>query len=286
MALSARSDRSLSRGGRTHRCSRSFTNQRWFDHHILPSFYLMRAGTCSSSRRPRLDVRSPAPAARVARPRIGRVPDRIPAASFAPSVAAVLAIVAGAPRAQLDASVERVAALRHRAAASAGSATRLDVRARSRESAQDGRRTDDHVHVRRPGYSRAKRRRASRPGRPTILFVGESVMFGEGLNWEETIPAQVGALMDVQTREPRRARLRDRSVVPAPRSRAAALSPAGRGRLAVHDRAPRPESGRQPSAPRARIGLDAADRSRPARVTRRAHRAVSPRRRRSSAALR
>src|SRR5262249_32850953 len=29
------------------------------------------------------------------------------------------------------------------------------------------------------------------PERPTFLFAGESVMFGEGLKWEETVPAQV-----------------------------------------------------------------------------------------------
>jgi hypothetical protein len=33
------------------------------------------------------------------------------------------------------------------------------------------------------------------PERPAILFAGESIMFGEGLNWDETVPAQVGALM-------------------------------------------------------------------------------------------
>lgn len=35
--------------------------------------------------------------------------------------------------------------------------------------------------------------------RPTLLFTGESVMFGEGLTWQETIPAQVGAMMGTQT---------------------------------------------------------------------------------------
>ena len=35
--------------------------------------------------------------------------------------------------------------------------------------------------------------------RPTILFTGESVMFGEGLIWEESIPAQVGTMMGMQT---------------------------------------------------------------------------------------
>ena len=37
------------------------------------------------------------------------------------------------------------------------------------------------------------------PERPTILFVGESVMFGEGLTWDESVPAQVGAMMGIQS---------------------------------------------------------------------------------------
>ncbi len=37
------------------------------------------------------------------------------------------------------------------------------------------------------------------PERPIILFTGESVMFGEGLTYAESIPAQVGALMGIQT---------------------------------------------------------------------------------------
>jgi hypothetical protein len=37
------------------------------------------------------------------------------------------------------------------------------------------------------------------PERPTILFIGESVMFGEGLAWEETVPAQAGTMMGVQS---------------------------------------------------------------------------------------
>jgi len=34
---------------------------------------------------------------------------------------------------------------------------------------------------------------------PTILFAGESVIFGEGLTWDETIPAQVSAMTGVQS---------------------------------------------------------------------------------------
>jgi len=37
------------------------------------------------------------------------------------------------------------------------------------------------------------------PELPTIVFVGESVMFGEGLTWEESVPAQVGTMMGMQS---------------------------------------------------------------------------------------
>jgi hypothetical protein len=37
------------------------------------------------------------------------------------------------------------------------------------------------------------------PERPTILFTGESIMFGKGLTWDESIPAQVGAMLGTQT---------------------------------------------------------------------------------------
>jgi hypothetical protein len=37
------------------------------------------------------------------------------------------------------------------------------------------------------------------PARPTIVFIGESIMFGEGLDWAESIPAQVGSVLHVQS---------------------------------------------------------------------------------------
>src|SRR5262249_59182919 len=49
------------------------------------------------------------------------------------------------------------------------------------------------------GYRVRNLREPVDPARPTMLFAGESVMAGEGLNWDETIPAQVGALMEVQS---------------------------------------------------------------------------------------
>ena len=37
------------------------------------------------------------------------------------------------------------------------------------------------------------------PDRPTIIFTGESVMVGQGLTWDETVPAQVEALLGIQS---------------------------------------------------------------------------------------
>jgi len=37
------------------------------------------------------------------------------------------------------------------------------------------------------------------PERPTVVFAGESVMFGEGLTWDESIPAQVGFMLHTQS---------------------------------------------------------------------------------------
>jgi hypothetical protein len=37
------------------------------------------------------------------------------------------------------------------------------------------------------------------PARPTMVFAGESVVFGEGLTFDESIPAETGAMLGVQT---------------------------------------------------------------------------------------
>jgi hypothetical protein len=49
------------------------------------------------------------------------------------------------------------------------------------------------------GYRVSRVDQSLDPKQPTILFTGESVMFGEGLTYEESIPGQVGAMMGVQT---------------------------------------------------------------------------------------
>jgi len=49
------------------------------------------------------------------------------------------------------------------------------------------------------GYRVASLRAPVDPTRPALLFSGESMMVGEKLHWEETIPAQTGAILGLQS---------------------------------------------------------------------------------------
>ena len=50
---------------------------------------------------------------------------------------------------------------------------------------------EHHDRVRAPGESED-------PGRPTILLVGESIVAGHGLTWDESLPGRIGAALGVQ----------------------------------------------------------------------------------------
>lgn len=49
------------------------------------------------------------------------------------------------------------------------------------------------------GYRVARHDRPVDPAQPSILFTGESIIAGYGLNWDETIPAQVGTALKMQS---------------------------------------------------------------------------------------
>jgi hypothetical protein len=51
----------------------------------------------------------------------------------------------------------------------------------------------------RAGYRNAPGAAPPDPAKPTVLFAGESIMLGFGLNWQESIPAQVQAMTGVQS---------------------------------------------------------------------------------------
>jgi hypothetical protein len=173
--------------------------QSWFDRHLLPSFYLMRRWYVfiESSSRVALAVAGVF-LLLVARPRIGRLAEQRPSAVIAGALAAVLAIGAG----QLVLSWQHPST--HWLLASVEPLRRPDPRlgwtfvpGREGYKTVGGRPIVFAFDA--AGYRVRSVNEPVDPARPTILFAGESVMVGEGLNWDETIPAQVGALMGVQS---------------------------------------------------------------------------------------
>jgi hypothetical protein len=175
-------------------------NQRWLDRHFLPSFFLTRQTyvVLETIVRFVLGILGVS-LALVVRPRIGRVVARTPARVLHVAIAAALALAASElvlrrvhlrpaewlgrdqePRRQPD--------------------PRLGwtfVPSRTGHSAIGGRVVDYTFDA--VGYRVRRVDEPVDPERPTILFTGESVMFGKGLTWEESVPAQVGAMLGKQS---------------------------------------------------------------------------------------
>jgi hypothetical protein len=174
-------------------------NQSWLDRHFLPSFFMPRHWYVSIESTVRIVVGGAGALLVFGRSRLARLMARAWGTVLQVAVAGVLAIVAGEfalrwvqprptewlvaeeePRRQVDSQLGWVLA-----PARAG---RSRIGGRTIEYAIDAagdrvQRVDDPVD----------------PRRPTVVFAGESVMFGEGLIWDESIPAQVGARLGVQS---------------------------------------------------------------------------------------
>jgi hypothetical protein len=175
-------------------------NQRWLDRHFLPSFFLTRQTyvLLETIVRVAMGVLGVL-LALVVRPRIGRVVGRAPARVLHVAIAAVLALAAS----------ELVLRLVHlRPAEWLGPDLeprrqpdpRLGwtfVPSRTGHSAIGGRVVDYTFDA--AGHRVGRQNEPVDFERPTILFTGESVMFGKGLMWEESIPAQVGAMLGKQS---------------------------------------------------------------------------------------
>jgi hypothetical protein len=175
-------------------------NQQWLDRHFLPSFFLPRTWYV----RIEWVVRGAFVAigvavalvyrARIARGIAGAARTIVPA-----TLAALLALAAGEaalrfvvlrptewlraeeePRRQTDAELGWVLA-----PARTG---RARIGGRTIEYAIDD-----------AGYRVKSTSEPVDPARPTVVFAGESVMFGEGLAWDETIPAQVAGRIGIQS---------------------------------------------------------------------------------------
>jgi hypothetical protein len=175
-------------------------NQRFLDRHFVPSFLLPRHWYVALETLIRLCLAALGVwLAFVARPRAGRFASRTPARALQIVVATTLAVGAS------ELALRRV---------HLGPAEWLlpDEEPRRRPDPQlgwtwvpahtgnktIGGRVIDYV-IDPAGFRVNRLDEPVDPMRPTILFTGESVMFGEGLVWQESVPAQVGAMLGMQT---------------------------------------------------------------------------------------
>jgi len=175
-------------------------NQRWLDRHFLPSWFLphhlyvliessVRVGMATVGVSLALFVRAP----------VGRVVTSAPAHVVLSAVAATLAFGASElvlRRVHLRAAEWQLPDEEPRRRGD----PRLGwtfVPARTGHNTIGGRAIDYSFDS--AGYRVRRVDEPVDPERPTILFTGESVMLGEGLTWEESIPAQVGAMLGMQS---------------------------------------------------------------------------------------
>ena len=175
-------------------------NQRFLDRHFVPSFFLPRHWYVMLETLGRLIMAAlGAWLVTVARPRAGRFASRAPA--FALQIVIAIALALGASNLML-----RLVHLRPAEWLSAQDEPRRQPDARLGWNWVPGRTGHKHIGGRvieyaidPGGYRVSRLDQPVDPEQPTILFVGESVMFGEGLTYEESIPAQVAAMTGMQT---------------------------------------------------------------------------------------
>jgi hypothetical protein len=175
-------------------------DQQWFDRHFLPAFFVSRASYTFYESVGRIAAAATGLALLfVIRPRLGRAIGRQPLLVVNTMLAVILAF-----------------------AASELVLSRLHAHASQQEpiGQEPRRRSDAHLGwtfvpsrvVQHPehgrliqyafdpsGYRVRGLDEPVDPNRRSILFTGESIVVGEGLTWEESIPAQVGAMLGLQS---------------------------------------------------------------------------------------
>jgi hypothetical protein len=175
-------------------------NQRWLDRHFLPSWFLPRQWYVLLEAFIRLSMAAfGLSLALFARPRVGRFAARTPVGALHAAIAVVLALGASElvlRRMHLRAAEWLVPDEEPRRHRDPGLGWTF-VPARTGHNAIGGRVIDYAFDS--SGYRVRRVDEPVDPEQPTILFTGESVMFGEGLTWEESVPAQVGTMMGLQS---------------------------------------------------------------------------------------
>jgi hypothetical protein len=175
-------------------------NQHWLDQHFLPSFFLPRPWYVAMETLVRVAIATlGAGLVLVARRGVVRFTARTAERALHIIAAAVLALAAGElvlrstilrPAGWLLAEEEPL----RRADAhlgwvlTPGRTGRASVGGRIVEYAIDD-----------AGYRVRTVNEPVHSERPAIVFIGESVMFGEGLTWDESVPATVGSMMGIQS---------------------------------------------------------------------------------------
>ena len=176
------------------------STQPWLDRHFMPSWFVPHRWYVTIESSVRVMVAGVGVTlALFLRQRVGRFLSSVPGRGLSLVVAALLGL--GAAELVLRRVHPRATEW---LAPSEEPLRRFDARlgwtfvpARSGQSAVGGRVIDYSFDS--AGYRVRRVDEPVDPSSPTVVFVGESVMFGEGLTWEESIPAQVGALLEIQS---------------------------------------------------------------------------------------
>jgi hypothetical protein len=177
----------------------------WLDRHFLPSFFVSRRTYVLAASSGRIvEAALGVALALIARPRIGRFVARVPPRTlFADTARVSLAVALALGTSELvlrrtysRATEEPPAAeepLRRRDP-QLGWSFMPSHTGRDKEGGREIEYAFDPA-----GYRVRRADEPVDPDRPTILFTGESVMVGLGLTWDESIPAQVAALLETQS---------------------------------------------------------------------------------------
>ena len=180
-------------------------DQDWFDRHFLPVFFLSRDMYVLGEAFARLVVAAfGVGLVLLVRPMIGRLVEQVSAREVVAGTARILLAVVLAL-----ATSEWMLHSGFPGAAAEGPADEEPLRrpdpllgwtfvpARTGHAIVSGR--DIEYAIDPFGYRARSDDMPIDPDRPTILFTGESIMAGFGLNWDESIPAQVEALLGTQS---------------------------------------------------------------------------------------
>jgi len=175
------------------------TNQRWLDRHFLPSFFIQRQTYVLLEMAVRVGLGALGACLVLVRQRIGRAAAASPSQLLYVAVAAVLGLAASEV-------LLRVVHLRPAEWLGRNEEPLRQADARIGWTFVPSRTGRETIGGRNVDYTfdaaGFRVRRVEEPvdaTQPTALFTGESVMFGKGLTWEESIPAQVGKRLGAQS---------------------------------------------------------------------------------------